>query len=284
MRQQTLIQTLSARLLTATLLDTTAESGSAITTTTTMTATARMTKTSTVYIVAPATTTIVPEIHVLLAERTSSMDAIHLLDAVQLLQYFDLTGLAESVAEVTQRAYQAAPRTRGVGHEDDADADGVAAAAEKGRTSITSSGTDILLIQGLSATMAVAQRRSGVVQATALMTAILRNITHVARTERMLVLVEVDVEVKHRGNVGDSASSDAGRGGEDIVSAFSSAEGSAMKIVPGGVMGRTLEAGLDMFVVVHDAFGKVKKGTRIVEMVKDRLGGGTGLWTVWAGP
>lgn len=46
-------------------------------------------------------------------------------------------------------------------------------------------------------------------------------------------------------------------------------------------MGRTLVGALDVVVVVHDAHSTVTDGSMVVEVVKDRVGGALGQWTVW---
>ena len=103
-------------------------------------------------------------------------------------------------------------------------------------------------------------------QACALGAGVGRSIAHLARgrEEGALVLVLLSLE----GNAG----------GEDLVSAFSRS-GTGAGAVPGGrVLGKVVLGGVDTAVLVHDA---LEGGEVVVEVVKDRTGGGLGHWAVW---
>ncbi len=160
-----------------------------------------------------------------------------------MLQYFDFAGLAESVEEVSSRIFQASTQT--------------------------SSQKRVLYIEGLGTTIESAQRRSGVVQANALLTALLRTVTHLSRIyPHLLVVLGLDLRLDSRVDDG-------------IQSVFASGTGSDLRMDPRGALGRTLEGALDVVVLVHNAYGTAIDGSTIVEVVKDRLGDTVGEWAVW---
>lgn len=231
----------------------------------------------TVHIILPHTYQTIPSLHALLANTLSnSPAAIELLKNVRLLQYFDLAGLAESVAEVQEAIYKQT-KTKD---------------SNSGTRQIRCSGQleDIVLVQGIGQTVAATHRRSGLLQANALLADLTRNITQLSRISNgVLVLVDfvVDVEI-----VSDRATSKSKKFaiGMELESAFSNPSGGSLRLVCGNEsLSRTLEAGFDCTVVVHDGFGRVGDGTTretkkqetVVEVVKDRVGTKMGLWALW---
>ncbi len=213
-----------------------------------------------VFLLAPPTSTIISDLHSLLQSRVSSTSpiatqetALKLLDNVKLLQYLDIAGLAEGLSEISQTVH---------GLQQDSKREAV------------------LLVKGLSGTFSSAQRRSGTVQVAALASNISRTLTHLSRSyPRLLVLVEFAVEVGVR---------DSDEGG-NLESAFAGEKEEMMGVAPRGVVGEVLEHGMDVIVVIHDGFGKARKAkgggpgvkTRIVEAVKDRVGGRRGECCIW---
>jgi hypothetical protein len=202
------------------------------------------------FIIAPHNSSVVTSVHSRLVDRlcvppatTTQWSAVQYLERVQVLQYFDFAGLTESVAEVSARLFD-------------------------GRTSATSQKT-VLYIEGLGTMIEGTQRRSGLVQSVALLSSLLRSLTHLSRTHPCLLTV-VDLRF---GN--DPKGEDA------IQSTFATATGSDMRMQPEGTLGRTIEAALDVLVLVHDARGTATTGSSIVEVVKDRVGGALGEWAVW---
>ena len=170
-----------------------------------------------------------------------SPSAVQLLGEAQLLQYFDFAGLAESVEEVSSRLFLAT----------------------------TSLQKRILYIEGLGTIIESAQRRSGIVQANALLASLLRSLTHLSRTyPYLLVLLELELRL-------DSKVDDA------VQSAFASGTGSDMTVEPRGALGRSLDGAVDVMVLVHTPHGTAIDGSTIVEVVKDRMGDGVGEWAVW---
>lgn len=189
------------------------------------------------------------------ASKTDLLDeALDLMDTIQLLQYFDFAGLAEALSEVASRIFEQSQQ----GHNE--------AVKANDRQK------DILIIQGLDTTLASTKRRSGLVQTNALLSNLLRTITHLARTYRqLLVIVELGVELRDGRAEGDAA---------EVVSAFASDTARKISVTPGGTVGRNLEAGMDLMILIHNAWGKVDTGKQIAEVVKDRTGSGLGIWTV----
>ncbi|EXJ73116.1 uncharacterized protein A1O5_04265 [Cladophialophora psammophila CBS 110553] len=234
-----------------------------------------------VYLVTPHTSQAIPMLHVLLANTMSnSQAAIELLKPVRLLQYFDLEGLAESLAEVSQDLYR---RTQANNEPVGADCGN--------RTGLE----DIVLVQGLGQTVSATHRRSGLIQSNALLGDLTRNITQISRISRhILVLVEVALEIgaAHEAQLNQAAPrSRRAHAAIGLESAFAGSGGKSLRLYSGHeLLSRTLEAALDCIVVEHDGFGRVNESRRcnesreqVVEVVKDRVGDLMGLWDVWKG-
>jgi hypothetical protein len=226
----------------------------------------------TIYIIAPHTAQSIPMLHALLANTISdSQAALDLLRSVRLLQYFDLAGLAESVAEVSEQVYRASQIP-------DATKSGSAEA--------------FVVIQGIGTTVSAAHRRSGLVQANALLAGLTRNIAQLSRSSPAIpVIVEIPIEIedvsdeqRHQDGVKSRVTK-----GMDLESAFLGSTGETLRLSSGHqTLSRTLEAGLDCLVVVHDGLGRMidsksrqKPSARVVEAIKDRSGDLTGLWDIW---
>ena len=211
------------------------------------------------FIIATPNTSIVSSVHAqlqhsLVADTSRSELSVKLLDTVQLLQYFDFAGLAESVSEVSDHLH------------------GLLANREKHSTSNAEySKRLILFVDGLDSALESTQHRSGFVQANALGASLLRSITHLSRNyPSLLVLLSLE------------ANQDT-RSGDDFTSAFSSSTARSIREVgPGGMLRRTLLAGIDTVVLVHDSVDSgLNDGDLIVEVVKDRAGASLGHWAVW---
>jgi hypothetical protein len=171
------------------------------------------------------------------------ISALQYLENVQLLQYFDFAGLTESVAEVSALLFEAST------------------SSEVQKT--------VLYLEGVSIAIESSLRRSGMVQANALLSSLLRTLIHLSRTYSCLLVLL------------DLASTKDSKGDDMIQSAFASATGSDMRYQPGGALSRTLVGALDILVTVHDAHGTVTDGSVIVEVVKDRVGNALGQWAIW---
>lgn len=201
------------------------------------------------FIIAPHSSSVISSVHSSIVNRLSHpsatetpLDAIRYLEKVQLLQYFDFAGLTESVEEVSALLFH---------------------------TSVSTAVQEtILYLEGIGIAIENSQRRSGMVQANALLSSVLRTLVHLSRTYPCLLIL-LDV-----GPGKDSKGDDA------IQSAFSSPAGSEVKYQPAGALGRTLIGALDVMVVVHDVHGTVTDGS-IVEVVKDRIGSTLGQWALW---
>ena len=205
-----------------------------------------------VFVIAPPSTSIASTIHDLLQATLptrSGIDPLHLLDTVQIMQYFDVAGLAESISEVSSCLHDL-----------------------KSVLSMDSSPLKrhILLVDGLCPALESMQRRGGLVQANALAASVLRSITHLSRSHSSL-LVLLNLE-----------SSTDTRAGEELTSAFSSPGKDICGISPGGTLQRTLLAGIDTVVLLHRWVASgLENEDLIVEVIKDRVGAGLGHWVAW---
>ena len=214
-------------------------------------------------------------LHALLAKiLANSQVAIELLKPVQLLQYFDLAGLAESVAEVTEKVYRASQELTAV------------------NSAVTNS---LTFIQGVGQTISATQRRSGVVQANALLAGLIRNIMQLSRSSKgVSVMVEIPIEIEegHGWQEQPGTFKPHPSRSMELNSAFSGLNGETLRLACGHeTLSRTLEAGLDSVIAVHDGLGRTHNDRRrkesqeqVVEVVKDRSGDLTGLWDVWKEP
>ena len=190
------------------------------------------------------------------------VDPKTLLNYLSLLQYLDTSGLLESLSEISSLI------------------------SSKDAPQIS-----IVLIQGLSATIAALYRRSGLVQAAALFSSVLQALRNLGRAShgRCLILVELDVAW---GSAYSSSAADPVKLAS-LPSAFSSSRGNVLRMNLGhNVLARLLEGGVDVVVVVHDADGRVdvrREKRRVVEVVKDERAGrsrsekGAGRWCIWDG-
>ena len=173
------------------------------------------------------------------------------------MQYFDVAGLAESISEVSSRLHDQNSRseTLSTSHSKD---------PQRMRR-------QILLLDGLCPALESTQRRSGLVQANALAASIVRSVAHLSRSYPLLLVLFIL-----------QASRDM-RSGDELTSAFSSPGNSICGISPGGMLGRTLLAGIDTVLLLHDTVDAgLNDGDLIAEVVKDRVGASLGQWVIWA--
>jgi hypothetical protein len=235
---------------------------------------------------------------------------LQILDHISLLQYLDLTGLAESISEISSLISPPHHSSNNT-------------SAQSDKTT-----KSILLLEGLSSTLAQALNRSStaLTQTAALLTNILRSLRQLVRSRpEVLVVIELEIALE-AARTFDSARN-LENGAEVLNSAFADGKGRLMILGPcsgrsvsgvgtntaaaavggsggrgGGsqanvVLARILENALDGIVVVHDGLmdddehndgfregSSVKENndrSRIVEVVKDGLGSGFGVWAVW---
>lgn len=224
-----------------------------------------------------------------------------LLDSVSLLQYFDFAGLADAVGEVSVTFFTYDQPLRR--HSSQQPNSSTANSPLRGTNSI-------LILDGLIPTLSTLNRRSGPVATNALLTSLLRSLTHLSRGkpdtctgEALLILVLL--EPGFLDGLPGSGSGSGGKGEE--MSAFSMyATGRQEERrrgktkqqqhgdydVAGGCqagLGRTdslatamgvLASGLDSLVLVHAAAAAAAEGRDVVEVLSDRLGNMTGRWAV----
>ena len=205
-----------------------------------------------IFVIAPPNTSIASTIHDLLQARLatrSGIDPLQLLDTVQIMQYFDIAGLAESVSQVSSCLHDLKSNP------------GMASSHLK---------RHILLVDGFCPALESMQRRGGLVKANALTASLLRSITHLSRSHSSL-LVLLNLE-----------SNTDTRAGEELASAFSSPGKDICGISPGGMLQRTLLAGIDTVVLLHKWVDSgLENEDLIVEVIKDRVGASLGHWVVW---
>ena len=206
------------------------------------------------FVICTPNTSIASNVHGLLQSRVAARPrsaCLKLLDTVQIMQYFDIAGLTESISEVSSCLHDL---KSGPG-------------ANSSRLK-----RHILVVDGLCPALESTQRRSGLVQANALAASLLRSLTHLSRSNPSLLIL-IDLE----------ASREA-RSEEELTSAFSSPERSIRGIRPGGVLQKTLLAGIDTVILLHDKVDTgLKDGDLIVEVARDREGASLGHWVVWPG-
>ncbi|KEF57898.1 uncharacterized protein A1O9_05820, partial [Exophiala aquamarina CBS 119918] len=235
-----------------------------------------------VYIVAPHTCQTIPLLHALLAKRlSSSAAAVDLLKKVQLLQFFDMAGLVESIAEVNESIYQLSqvdfrrdqmpPNSLKVHHEPQY----------------------VVLIEGLASTLSATQRRSGLVQANALLAGLTRSITQLSKLPgRPLVLISVPIDVRNGRETGQTGETYHQRKGQglQLESAFSGPNWESYTLACGSmILSQTLAGSLDQLIHIHDALRRAtsrRPDTRlpiqcVIEVMKDRVGNLTGVWAPW---
>ena len=225
-----------------------------------------------IYLVAPPSDQTIPLLHSILSGLTNSASAIDLLSNVQVLQYFDMAGLVESVAEISQAIYQ----------------------DTRPRSTTANAIRHLVLIQGIGSALSATQRRNGSVHANALLAGLLRSLTQLSRQPRgVLVLVEATLDVhsgENKSRHKDTPIPFREYAGVEISSAFSGPSGETLRLVTGSsIVSRTLECSFDCLLVVHGAFGRLQlplgstklQSSAIVEVSSDRLGEMTGAWTIW---
>lgn len=231
-----------------------------------------------IFIIAPHTSQTIPLLHAHLANSLSnSQAAIELLESVRFMQFFDLAGLAESVAEVSERVYEGSQQL------------------ETHRENVTVKSGNIgtlVLIQGVASSVSAVHRRGGLVQANALLAGLIRNITQLSKSPgEALVLLEVPVEVDEAndGHLNQDGVRSKPARSLELDSSFFGPNAETLRLLCGHeTLARTLDSGLDCLVVIHDAFGRIggkwKRSPpqeQVVEVIKDRVGDLTGLWHVW---
>ncbi|KPI38830.1 uncharacterized protein AB675_5957 [Cyphellophora attinorum] len=244
-----------------------------------------------VFVIAPPTTQTTLAIATHLEAKVASTptatrpDSIALLSQIQLLQYLSLSGLAESIGDVSAARFERSSSSR-----------------PPAAATISPPPPGILLIQGLSPTLTEAARRHGATHTAAIASNLLHSLTHLSRTySNLLVLVELDAEVQK-----PSAAINTHAAQAALDSAFTSPRGEILLLGPaptpsmafGGStasVSAILEQSMDTLIAVHDGFGRTREHDRqekkkggpdrgkslIIEVVKDRAGGEVARWCVW---
>lgn len=243
----------------------------------------------------PQTSALSPPLLSLALSKEASLPP-SLLDSISLLQYFDFAGLADAVAEVSQTLFE----NTQPGHPPD---------------QIRKEGS-ILVLDGLVPTLATLARTSGPVATNALLVPLLRSLSHLSRkNEDLLILLALAPEFLDAlsfGSGGGSSGQEMSafscyadhrrermrRGGQawkgghiDVRGLTTGSEqrggGTSWKATARTdssltTVMNTLAAKLDELILVHtvevDADGE--NGRDVVEVLVDRVAGGTGRWAV----
>lgn len=212
--------------------------------------------------------------------------ALQILEQVNLLQYLDLTGLAESISEVS--SILASPSCS---------------------TNKSANNKTIILVEGFNATISRALNRSSpssvLVRTAGLATSIFRSLRHLVQSNsEILILVELEIGV-------ELARTDVRERGDGLKSVFADGMGRTLRVGVSGsaggasggavrravgsnyagggavvVLERIVENALDGVVIVHDGFKDIDDGSHdggrmIVEVMKDAMGDELGSWTIW---
>jgi hypothetical protein len=202
---------------------------------------------------------------------------MELLKPVRLLQYFDLAGIVESVAEVSENVYRDSQKRAG---------------RYKTRGGVTGQVHNLVLIQGIGPTIYATYRRSNLLQANALVAGLGRNITQLSKSSSdLLVMVEFLVEMEDADDTQQIQDAIRTRPSRSMVldSAFSGSMGETLRLSScHETLAKTLETSLDRVVVVHNGLGRITSNKsriepqdQVVEVTKDRRRNLAGLWDVW---
>lgn len=200
----------------------------------------------------------------------SREEAIQRLDSVQLLPVFDFPSAAQAISSVSDMLHGIQrERNQALDHD------------------VVTSPTDhpvLFIIAGLDSLAEGVIRASNPVKGTAMLTAVLRTLTRLTRTHASFLSVVLintsplgavvgssnlqrDSQQPVAQSEGDFQSRDEG-----IQSIF---HGAGRSLFPNLLM-RTLDQGID----THLLLSTVQRA-QIVEVIKDRVGDGTGKWCVW---
>lgn len=197
--------------------------------------------------------------------------AIRHLDSVRLLPVFDLTTAAQSITKVSTTL------------------DEIKAQRNPPKKEVY---PVLLIIAGLDSLTEAVIRSSNPVKGTAMLAAVLRSLTRLTRVHSSFLSVLL-VNVSGVGGVGVSYSSTlqiakdrgttaaAGAAAAGAAAASSSDCGVQSMFHPGmalfpSLLLRTLDQGVDTHLLMSTV-----QNVRVVEVIKDRGGGGTGKWCVW---
>ena len=194
--------------------------------------------------------------------------AIKLLDTVQILQPLDLTGLSESLAEVSSCLYRLSVKT------------------DTSRQPLVLHLTSLASLLSSQASYAsqVSLTRTSAVLAT-----LLRTLTHLSRTyHNLLVLVDLDLQVQRRAP-SKIPQIRQGNQGHELHSGFASSTGAMLQLQGSAskTIAQILERSCDTIVAVHrpeqmrHSHDGRDANEWVVEVVKDRMGANLGFWQPW---
>ncbi|KAL5357658.1 hypothetical protein BJX96DRAFT_22995 [Aspergillus floccosus] len=196
----------------------------------------------------------------------SRNEAISRLDAVQLLPVFDFTAAVQAINEVSHALDRYCEEQR----------------RQTPRDAVPAEPCPVLLIiAGLDSLTEGVVRASNTVRGAAVLTTVLRSLTQLARLHRSYLSVML-LNTAGVGTVapaspaqpaqGTGAAGDRPAHGDGIYSVFGATDA---PLFPNLLM-RLMDQGIDSHVLMSTV-----KGTRVIEVIKDRVGDNVGKWTVW---
>lgn len=207
------------------------------------------------------------------ASLLSRSEAITLLDTVHLLAVYDFPSAVQAISQVSDALHNLHIQRKQ--HEQ------------------SSSGKDepiLLIIEGLDSLAEGIIRTSNPLRGSALLMPALRTLTHLSRTYSSFLAVLVvntlglGAHSNRTTSSGDTNTVNPEDGGlhsiffrsASTTSAASSGSGSRGGSLLPTLLSRTLDQGIDIHLLLSSV-----KGKAVVEVIKDRMGGGVGRWCVW---
>lgn len=190
----------------------------------------------------------------------SREDAIRRLDSVQLLPVFDLQHASQAIAKVSELLQKA---------------------GEERRQS-TEIQPVVLFVAGLDTLAEGVIRNSNPAKGTAVLAAILRNLTRMSRSHGSylsVILVNTNGLGSVHGQQSESTDQSKAQGGDgnasrdDGIHSIFQTPGSSLLST---LLMRTLDQGID----THILLSEVNSAT-VAEVIKDRTGPGLGKWGIW---
>jgi len=222
--------------------------------TTTPTTSSNVDAIPTVYIISPLASSILTaeSLHSNLLSRSLPYEAaLQSLDSVSILQVFDLAGLADAISEVADSLHS----------------------AQANRDETTSSKAQVpvlIILDSVDSLLEDVTRSSGIPRALSLFVPIQRQITHLSRVYSSFLTTLMVTNTSRASTFGSGRSGVMGSG--ESTSAFAGNPST----IGMGIVGRSVDEGTDVQLLAEI----IDKKT-VVEVVKNRVGGGIGRWGIW---
>jgi hypothetical protein len=224
------------------------------------------------------------------------MEALNLLDRVELLPVHDFSSAAQAISQVSDAISNIREQHRRTSVEDqEEDKDD----NDEGRQPPTT----LLIIEGLDAMAEDVIHNSNAMRGSAILTPVLRSLTHLSRTHTFFLsclLVnttalgstmysqqqtqpqQISATQTSPGDAGGRTTMMSTAGALHSVFARDYTQGKSLhegQVQPllNTLLSRTLDQGIDTHLLLQ-----VRRGQALVEVIKDRTGDGLGKWCVWS--